>query len=188
MKKIFIFFICINFLSGCKSIYYFNFENNDASIKNMKLDFWAIESLCFEKSIINNSNNSNNRILDIEYIDGFLKIGEEKISFKKNEITICIVMNGHRKYSMFGIEKNGNTIISEDEKQEYFNYISGIRFFKDLDYKSQKTIYKLYILNNKLVNVYFEYKIKYENDVVHYIVNEEFILEAEKNIYFFYLY
>jgi hypothetical protein len=176
MKKLCIIIFCIILISGCKSFYNFTFENNNISEQNSRISFWAIQSLCFENSI------NNNGIKKIEYIDGWIKIGKETITFKKNEINISIFMKGNPNYSRISIEHNGENVISEKEKQEYLKYIDKIMFFKYLDYRTQKKIFKQ---NNEIVEAYFEYNIILENDIIHYIINEEFVLSAEKQLKFF---
>ena len=174
MKKIYIFFLGIAFLSGCDHFYHFAFEKKSESEENTKLSYWAIEALCFE---ITFSENIRNRIRDIEYIDGWLKIGNETVTFAREEILISLVLRGHSRFSSIGLERNGKILISEEEKQEYFKHMHGMRFFRHLDRATHRM---LYAQDGEIVRTFFEFRIILDDNVIHYRIEEEYVMNAER--------
>jgi hypothetical protein len=180
MKKYFL-ILTIILLSGCSTDYNVVFKQREISsmILYIVIDDNASDSgLCIEFPA-----KYNNQLKDIDYIGGWVKIGNELFTFDKNEIIISIVTasSPSAKFRHFLYEENGKLVISEEEKPLILHDCYCIRLYKDISKRKFNRIYKQ---ENKNVETNFEYKVTVGDDIIEIIINENFTYYVEKRIEF----
>jgi hypothetical protein len=176
------FVILIIFLSGCSTQYLIGFKPNEISSRRYLYE------------TINNSGNPsgltisfrtfyNNRLKNIEYINGWVKIGNELFTFNKDEIRIGVQTADSPSSVLvfFLYEENGKMAISEEEKLKILHDCYYMNIFKAISKREFKKIYKQ---ENKSYEIYFEYKVTVDDEMISMIINETSSYDVTKRLWF----
>jgi hypothetical protein len=204
--------------SSCVTYYGFLIYNEDISQDELGVHIYSDEYPLFEVQVINPYYGM--QLKNIEYISGWIKIGDVLYTFKREEINISVLTKGYitftptswqkkslseaeledeikrmseyrEKYyydNRFNIEKNiigidsmgrmgvintnySNINYSEEEKLKLFRLTSHFLFFKDIEKMDIKLLYEQ---KNKVVEIFFEYKLIMENEIINVKINENF--------------
>jgi len=122
------------------------------------------------------------QIIDFDYINGYIQIGNKIIEFKRSEIGINISGNNHNFLfnEMNGRDIGSKKMISDENLIENYYVIS---FSKNIDKFSLNEIENEYKNGNKIIKIYFEYLLITDNQHIVIIINENFIFKIEHSIY-----
>ena len=180
MKKHFIILIII--LSGCSTQYLVGFKQKEMSSMGLYIGTNANGSP--SRLVVEFPGKYNNQLKNIDYIGGWIKIGNELFTFYKDEIRINVqtATSPSAKFVYFLYEENGKMPISEEEKSNILHDCYYIHINKDLSKRDFKKIYKQ---ENKIIETYFEYKITVGDDIIEIIINENFTYNVRKRVWFF---
>ena len=179
MRKYLVILIII--LSGCSTQYLIGLKPNEISSRRYLYE------------TINNSGNPsgltisvrtfyNNQLKNIDYINGWVKMGNELFTFNKDEVRIHIQTadSPSSKLVNFLYEENGKMIISEEEKIKILNDCYYMDVYKALSKREFNRIYKQ---ENKSYEIYIEYKVTVGNDIIDIIINETSTYDVEKRLW-----
>ena len=190
------------FFLSCFTDYGFRIHNESIPQDELNIRIYSDSSLLLVARIINPY--YGNQLRNIEFIDGWIKIGDIFYSFKREDINISVDIwyekldwfakdNYHNRFNIvsnfihsnlidrMGIRNTNNLNInnSEEEKFRILQSASHFLFFKHLEEKDIKLLYKQ---KNKNVKIFFEYDLIMENEIINVQVDEDFIYESGKSI------
>jgi len=159
-------------LTGCWTVYEYNISTTEGIVvfPNQSHDFLIIKI----------PYNYQQNIIDFEYISGQVKIGNELFTFNRDEILINVSTIGDPRSYGDCIEFFGDIKASGNDKVYFLNNHNQYLFIKAVNKNVFKKIYKQ---NNKIINIHFEYRVIFDNEIIDVIISEEYLYEAERKHY-----
>ena len=125
----------------------------------------------------------NNQLKNIDYIEGWVKIGNELFTLNKDEIRIFLqtAKSPSDRFVTILYEEYGKIVLSEEEKLYYLHDTFHIVIRND---KNILFLNKLYKQENRNIELYFKYMVTVGYEVIEMIIIENLIYEIERRIYF----
>jgi hypothetical protein len=181
-RRIFLFFafIQIFIISGCVIVYDYKFQINETQLNEMIL--WLRQA--YQYFHVSYEINTEKRITNFDYIDGYIKIGENQINLKPETISI-LVKNMDTNFNILiikdGIIQNNNYLSNQEQYlNKENNFIYRLRFEQRFNYG---LLLELNKKSNYPVKLYLNYQITVNDIIINEIINEDYILVVNKNRY-----
>jgi hypothetical protein len=191
IKIVIIIFLAL-LLFGCMS-YHFEFKPEHILSNELMVYIFSSEyhSKCFVHII---NPNFGNQLIDIEYINGWIKIGDFLFTLEKENIDISLTLDNNVFFKMFPVptftspnnnfmlKRDGNishlnVIVSEEEKLKILQNTTHIIFGQKIDYQIIKKLYKQ---KNKNIKLFLECKLITDDKIINVQLNENMVIEFFK--------
>jgi len=164
--------------------YNFNFRN-----ENIPYDQLSVEIFPYENPklyVIINNQYFGSQLKNIEYINGWVKIGDMILNFENDEINISLVtkelyaetpsaikLSKYQKIELVQGEIiiNDKIIASEEDKLEILQHTSKIYIYKHINEEILDSIIEQ---NSKNVQLYFQYNLFFDNEIIEVLYRRRF--------------
>jgi hypothetical protein len=172
--------IIILLFSSCLSIgREWHFEQKSISRQELNMHIMYMNLLdSYPLSLSKRNIIINSQITDFEYIDGFIQIGNIKIEYKWNDISITLSGNDSNFIvNEFNGRINPTRRLPSNEIKDVNKY--SISFSKQLNKDTIENIFNEYNKGNNIAHAYFEYFLTTNNEKIVMIIDEDFILKIK---------
>ena len=170
--------IIVSFLT-CEITYNYSFINDDKLNENLYLSLWlGYPAYNFR---IYDYYESEQKIENIEFINGYIQIGEFIVPIETNEsIDVAVFVDGNR---FFSYEKDEMALTNMKYIQDKILYNYTFYFNKMIFESTVVKINNEYNKKNIKTKLYFKYKILVKNEPIIREINQEFELKIKKYTY-----
>jgi hypothetical protein len=182
MKYSFLFILVIVFLSNCSTDYQIKFKQNE--ISSMGIFIGTDADGLRERLVVSFPvRQYRNQLKNIDYIDGWVKIGNELFTFNKEDIYIRVITAPPTSRTLVNpiYQENGKINFIEEERVNILYDCIEISLNKKI---SKRDFNRIYNQKNNQIEAFFLYKLIVDDEIIEIIINETFTYEIRKTVYF----
>jgi hypothetical protein len=191
IKTIIVMFL--SFLLFVNWSYHFEFKHENIPSNELYVYIFS-NAYNSEFSVHINNPNFGNQLIDIEYINGWIEIGDFLFTFEKENVDIFLTIENNVYFNMFPVptfsspsnmfrfRNDGsithlNVIVSEEEKIEILKNTTHIIFRNKVDHR---IIAEIYEQENYDLRLFFDYTLLTDDGNSNIQLNENMIIEFIK--------